>query len=106
MLLRKTARNIHGETVWADPIEVPCGVVHLKKTVQKSSVRTDSSASRGNAEEIVVSAKILFPVYVEIEQGDRFEIMGFRLEAINIEPRNNVRGEHDHNEADFRISVP
>jgi hypothetical protein len=82
---------------------VACAVVHLKDVKQKTSVRTDTSASRSHAEETVMTGKVLFPTSVAIAKGDKFEILGRTLRVIQIEPRNDVLGRHDHNEVDFEV---
>lgn len=80
---------------------VSCGVVHLNKKVQKSSVRADSSGTRGAADEFVSVTKILFPSSVSIANGYKFRIAGFTLKAMTVEPRYSVHGNLDHYEVDF-----
>jgi hypothetical protein len=101
LLTHKTGQDRFAQATYAEPKTVPCGIVHLNKAAAKTSVRTDSSASRGNAEEQVSVAKILFPITVAIVAGDKFEIQGITLRVLTIEPRLDVLGRHDHNEVDF-----
>lgn len=103
MLSRANGRDVYGQFQWSAPAQVRCAVVHLNKLIQKTSVRTDSSASRGNAEETIATAKILFPTSVAIGAEDKFEIQGFKMRVTAIEPRRSVLGKHDHNEVDFEI---
>lgn len=103
LLARRTTRNIHSEWSYGVAKRVPCAIVHLTKGAEKTTVRADSSASRGNAEESVAAAKILFPTSVNIQVNDRFEIKGVYLRVVKIEPRNDVLGRHDHNEIDLEI---
>jgi len=102
-LSRKVGNNVYNEAVFSEPKTVECGVVHLRGAAQKTSVRTDSSASRGNAEEVVAAAKILFQPHIEIGLGDRFEIAGLTLRVTSIQPRIAVTGQHDHNEVEFEV---
>ena len=76
-------------------------MVHLNGLAAISSVRTDQSASRGNAEERTEIAKLLFPSTVTIGLEDKFEILGHTLRVIKIQPRNSVLGRLDHYEVDF-----
>lgn len=93
--------NSNAEPQFGPAKTVACGVVHLNKQVQKSTVRADSSGSRGAADEFVSTTKILFPKTVSIATGYRFRIAGFTLKAIAVEPRYSVHGKLDHYEVDF-----
>lgn len=100
-LSRNLGFNAYGEPSFGPAKTVACGVVHLSMVDQKTSVRTDSSASRGNADEVVFKAKILFPAGTAIFDGDRFVINGQKLRVKAIEPRYAVPGNLDHLEVDF-----
>jgi len=101
VLRRQTGSNIYGEPTYGHPKTVPCGVVRLAIAAEATSVRTDSSASRGAADEPEAVAKILFPANVDISIGDRFEIQTIILRCKKIEPRLAVTGKLDHWECDF-----
>lgn len=103
LLMTQKGHNVYGEPDFAPPVEVRCGVVRLNRTAQKTTVRADSSGSRGASAEFVSDAKILFLPDVEIGIGDRFEIYGMKLRAVRIEPRIAVTGVHEHNEVDFEV---
>lgn len=105
LLRRAGGRNVYGEQQVDAGQVVPCAVVHLNKKVQKTPVRADSSASRGNAEEFVSVSKILFPAKVQLAIGDVLEIHGVRLRATAVEPRLDVPGRLDHFEVDFEIAA-
>lgn len=93
--------NSTAEPQFAPAKSVLCGVVHLNKIVQKSTVRADSSGSRGSADEFVSISKILFPASVSIATGYKFRIAGLTLKATTVEPRYSVYGVIDHYEVDF-----
>jgi hypothetical protein len=93
--------NSFAEPEFGPAKRVPCAIVHLNKKVQHSSVRADSSGSRGSAEEFFSVSKILFPAHVVIANGYKFKIGAFTLKAVSIEPRYNVRGTIDHYEVEF-----
>ncbi len=80
---------------------VACGVVILIGRTVKTTVRADSSASRGSAEEDVNVAKILFPAYVTIRKGDRFEVSDETLRVTGVQPRRAVTGVLDHYEVEL-----
>lgn len=103
MLSRFTGMNGYSEPSYAAAVRVPCAVVHVNKIVAKTSVRTDQSASHGAIEETTSVSKILFQANVAIGIEDKFEILGVKLRATGIQPRNTVLGALDHNEVDFGI---
>ena len=98
LLSRQIARNAYGEPTFAAAQSVACGVVRLERVDQKTSVRSDSSASRGNANEYVANAVVLFPAAVEPKVGDKFEIEGLMLRITTRHPRIAVSGRLDHYE--------
>jgi hypothetical protein len=97
-------RNKYGEPIYTGPIPVRCSIIHLKASSEKTTVRADSSASRGSAEEEIADAKLLLPPALHVFLGDHFTINGFELLVTKIEPRYNVLGKHDHNEIDFAVA--
>ena len=98
---RLTGLNIHGEPSFGPVKQVECSVVKLIMDARKTTVRADSSASRGNAEETVIVAKILFMPTAAPLIGDYFRIRNMPLRCILVHPRINVLGTLDHHECDF-----
>lgn len=95
--------NEFGERSFAAPISVDCGVVKFNVESEKTSVRADSSASRGKAEEVTADVKVLFPMIVPIEKGDVALIHGVFLEVTSVFPRQAVTGAFDHKECTFKV---
>jgi hypothetical protein len=101
-LFKRAGYNKFGEETFSTAVEIPCSVVKLQGTLVKSPIRTDSSASRGNADEIISSAVILFPTYVTRPViGDKFEIAEMTLRVLSVEPRYSTIGTLDHIECAF-----
>ena len=80
-----------------------CGVVRLEVGKMKTSVRADSSASRGQAIETVAQSRLLFSPGVVLNLGDRVIIHGFKLEVESVYPRFDVQGRQDHWQVDLNI---
>lgn len=95
--------NIYGKRYYGNPKTVPCAIVKLVTESSKTSVRTDASATRGTAQEILADARLLFPRYVDLRPGDRVSIFGVELTVVSIFPRHNVLGVHDHWQVDCNI---
>lgn len=95
----KTGLNIYGEPSFGSSYLVECGIVRINTASINTTVRADSSASRGSSDEEVSVAKILFKK--PINRGDKVVIQGMTLLAIKTEPRLAVTGVLDHYEVDF-----
>ena len=100
-----TTMDIRGERTYL-PVRlgVPCAVISFNLKIDKTSVRADSSGSRGRAEEDQGDAMLLFPPSVEIYRNDIVACDGQILEAVSIMPRRSVLGMLDHYEIIFRRS--
>lgn len=73
-----------------------CSIVKLELASNKTTVRVDSSASRGYAKEDTVAARLLFPATEEISVGDRIDIAGMAVRVAAIQPRHSLTGQLDH----------
>lgn len=76
-----------------------CAIVTLKAKSEKTSVRTDSSASGGRAEEKQGESRLLFRPGI-VKLGDRVTVVGMALRVLSVFPRHDVNGRHDHDEVD------
>jgi hypothetical protein len=85
---------------------VPCGVIYLNVSAQKSSVRADTSGSRGQAEQMEGDARILFPIFVKVNVGDAIFKDEIWLEVIEVEPRRNLLGQLDHYQVELKKVEP
>lgn len=104
MLRRKhPKRNIHGKETFEAPVPVAIAVVHLADKVEETSVRADSSASRGAGEQETLQAKILIGPGVRISKGDVIEVSNRLVEIASVHQRFDVFGSHHHNEVGGNI---
>lgn len=104
VLYSLSGRDVHGRPTYAPARPCPFAPVNLHVGAQKTSVRADSSASRGSADETAaMRAKILIPAFVKVEIGDKFEFddLRFRIEAKHT--RRSVSGVVDHFECDMEL---
>src|SRR4051794_22907410 len=100
---RKT-RDVFGQTTLTVGVPALCAVVKFDVGAQKTSVRTDSSASRGNAEEIMADARILLPPLFKPSIGTIVELHGYRIEVKSVHPRLTVFGQLDHYQCDCDVA--
>ena len=100
VLIKNTGYNAYGEQTYSkEPITEPCALLDAKRSMKKSSVRADSSASRGNAQEITADFWLILLPTTEAEIDDLIEIHGTRVKIIDLIPRYGLDGHHDHTEA-------
>lgn len=95
--------DVYGKKKYDEWLAARVGVVKLEQGTTKTSVRTDSSASRGSAQEIVADARLMFPVGVILKPGDRVRIHGVLLTVVSVFPRHAVTGRFDHWQVDCNI---
>ena len=85
-LTRKIDTSRRGEPLYAAESEiVRCDLIQLRAQVAPTSVRTDHSATHGNAEEQVADARVLFRVETHPQRGDRLIDREFNLIGQEIE---------------------
>lgn len=99
VLMRKLAkRDIHGRESFAPGVPVSIAIVHLADKVVETSVRADSSATRGAADMSTLQAKILIGTSVLISRGDVMLVRGRYVEIESIHDRIDVLGRPHHQE--------
>lgn len=97
-------KDDYGNSKHSYPVTVYCSVVKLSDESKSTSVRADSSASRGNAKEILSDARLLFKPNIPIKIGDRVEIHGFKLEVSSIRARFEAsQNKIDHWQVDLQV---
>lgn len=92
--------SANGDVKYSAKKRIPFSLVRFDLKVDDSTVRADSSATRGNVKEFHASGRILVPVNIKPTWGDLFTIEGQLFEAQEVEPRFNVLGVLDHYEVD------
>lgn len=104
LLSRVIGRDVHSRPTYSLPVECPFATVNMSVSARKTSVRADSSASRGAADETMAErAKILLPAYVVISIGDKFEYDDLSFRVTTIHKRRSVLGTLDHLEIDLEL---
>lgn len=90
--------DVYGQPLAAIKVREQCAVVRLVSTNMKSAVRADSSASRGNAKELVGDSLILLTARTAAGIDDLIEVGGVTLRILSKHPRFSVGGVLDHYE--------
>tara|TARA_R110002074_G_scaffold5353_2_gene26351 strand:- start:1362 stop:1715 length:354 start_codon:yes stop_codon:yes gene_type:complete len=95
--------DIYGKDLFLTPVVTTCAIVKLTETTERTSVRTDSSATRGYAGEITADARLLFsPADAKHLKADtKVEVMGVTLKIATISQRLSIQGLLDHFQVDL-----
>lgn len=99
----KIGNDLFGNPVYGLPRTTKCAVVSLVKSRAATTVRTDSSGTRGHANEVISDSKILMSPKEKIELDDFVEVSGLTLKVAAIRQRFSVYGKLDHLEVDGTI---
>lgn len=103
-LRSRISRDVHGRSTYGNERICPFGIVNLEIGTQKTSVRADSSASRGAADETNAErGKILVANTVSVAIGDLFDFENQTYEVAAKHIRRSVLGSVDHFECDLEI---
>ena len=102
----KVGRDVHGRHILGGSRPCPFGPVSLNIGAIKTSVRADSSASRGSADQIAVErGVILIPHYIEVDRGDIFSFQDVDFEIVAIHTRFAVDGFLDHFQCELEVHL-
>ncbi|WP_155801877.1 hypothetical protein [Magnetospirillum molischianum] len=104
-IAKRAGNDRHGQPVYGEILPAHVGVVKFDVGADKTSVRSDSSASRGKGDEPQADARLLFPAWgVQPSVGDIVELQGARLRVQTVNPRLAVLGRLDHWQVDCVIA--
>jgi len=90
--------DVRGQPIPGRLVDDRCAIVKLVIENEKSSVRADSSASRGNAQEMEARSVILLPATTQARIDDIIIVFGYKLRIMGAQPRFDVNGRLDHHE--------
>lgn len=96
-------RDQYGQRKLGLPFPEKCGVIRLETGSEHTSVRTDSSASGANADELVNMSRLLFPKESKVKIGYKITVREFDLEVLSMNKRYTVNGIFDHWQVDLKI---
>lgn len=95
--------DMYGKELLGEAFPAKCAIVRLVDASERTSVRTDSSASRGRAREIQSDARLLFPPGSTVKIDDQVELLGSTLKITSVFPRYDVQGRFHHYQVDGMI---
>ena len=99
VIIKSEGYDFYGEPLRKQRITEPCALLNAKSAMKKSSVRADSSASRGNAQEVTADYWLILLPSTVAKIDDLIEIHGIQVKIVDLIPRYGLDGRHDHTEA-------
>lgn len=93
-----TGRDVYGAEVLGCVVNERGAIAKLKQMTSHTTVRADSSATRGHADEFTASNMVLLDGNTVARQGDQLLITGLKLRIVSMHPRYDTNGVLDHHE--------
>jgi hypothetical protein len=93
---RSAGYTLHGQPKPGRWTSEGCTVLLLRAQGQRTSVRADSSASRGASDEPIADARLLVGPDTAARLNDRIELLGLQLRVTAKEPQLDIFGAIDH----------
>lgn len=90
--------DVYGQPLPVTIVKERCAIINLNMKSLKTTVRADSSASRGAASEEVLDAFLLMMISTTAEIDDVVEVAGVKIRVTRKFPRHNLKGILDHYE--------
>lgn len=103
IIQQSKATDVYGQPTGSTRLTERCAVVKLDIHSVGTTVRSDSSASRGHGKELVADAVLLFTRTTVVQIDDKIEIAGGTFRVIGKHPRFSVGGSLDHYEVSAAI---
>ena len=91
--------DVYGMPVPGAKVKERLAIIELNIASEKSAVRADTSASRGNAQEFEVISKFLLAKNTAAEINDILLYGGHGFRIKSLFPRHDLQGSLDHYEA-------
>lgn len=99
VIIKNAGYNVYGEPERTERIQERCAILNAGISMKKSSVRADSSASRGNAFEKIADYWLILEYFTTAEIDDLIEVNNIQVKILQLIPRYGLDGKHDHTEA-------
>ncbi|WJW83865.1 hypothetical protein QU516_17140 (plasmid) [Moellerella wisconsensis] len=97
--------DIYGQPTLSFAGKYPVGFIRFIKAYDKTSVRADSSASKGKADITLFDAAFVMPKSSRLEIDDILLVEGVKLEVKSIHDRFGLRGKEGHYEVGANLWV-
>lgn len=93
---QRAGSNLYGEPMLLPPIAEMVCPVKLEFNAQHTTVRTDSSATTGAANETTANVVLLFLPRSAVKVDDILTVQGYHVKVVLRHPRFDITGKLDH----------
>lgn len=104
-IYRFGSNNVYGEAQLQFVRKTKVGVIKFEQSNEKSSVRADSSGSRGKAALELFDAVLIVPLEAAVQLDDVLVLQGQKLKVSSVHRRWGLRGRPGHLELGANIWV-
>lgn len=94
----RSGGDVYGQSSLAStPVTERCCVIRLERKLEPTTVRADSSGSRGHGDEMTLGSRLLLDARTVARLGDQISVAGVLLRVTGMNPVfDAVSGEMDH----------
>lgn len=103
IIRKKGLPDVYGKAGTGSERPERCSIVKLRYESVHTTVRADSGATRGHADEFVTSNRILLAASTQAAIDDQLEVSGYKIRIKILHPRINVIGKVDHYEVEGEV---
>lgn len=103
LLVKSGGNDVYGQPKPGIRSRERCSIVKMPSLDVKSSIRADSSASRGNAHELQTNGVVLLTASTSALMHDLLIIRGQTVKITGVHPRYSAAGNLDHFEMTVSI---
>lgn len=103
VVTERLGSDVYGAPIFGRSVRALCAIVKLVKKSQHTTVRADSGATRGHANEAVADAVLLMHKRIEPGIDSEVSIRGMKLRIISVRHRTDAMGRIDHYEVGCSI---
>jgi hypothetical protein len=93
---RVTEHDMYGQPQLGAAINEDCAIVKLRREMKHTTVRADSSQSRGHGDEFVSTNRVHLDANTIAMLGDQLIVAGVKLKITAMNPQYDVRHGIDH----------
>ena len=100
---KRRGNDVYGQPLYAPGVPTKVGVVKMQEKRIHSTVRSDSSGTRGHAEEATADVIVLMSKKLSLGINDKIEFEFITTRVMGIMPRYDVLGRLDHFQVECSI---
>jgi hypothetical protein len=98
---KQSGHDLYGQPKWTLPVREMVAPIRVEQGSRNTTVRTDSGATHGHAQETESKIGLMFKPGSLVERGDRVDFLGRRLRVVTVHDRFTVAGQLHHKQVEL-----